>query len=447
MIAPPPSPAPSLQSSDRDLEKLEAQLPPVDGGAAAWKFLFGAFMIEAFTFGMINPYSILPYVGRTDLSIIGTLGTAFYFLGGPLATYLIRRYRRWQQEAIWVGLAISIIGLATSSWAPDFGTLVATQGVIFGLGLPLMVYPIFSMMNEWFVDRRGLALGIMCAATGFSGLFCPFVLELLLNKYGPSATLRLSAVALALLCGPILPFLKPRYPKSHNETTSQGSDFSFLKMPLFYFFALAGLLQGLGFYFPTIYLPSYATSLGYSDAIGALLLMICSLGQLFGQLAFGYWSDMRIKRFWMDERVPVEILVFISPFVSGISILAMWGVARSLPLLVVFAMFYGFFAGGFAVLWARMGTTLSPNPALALATLSIFACLKGIGNVVTGPVSSALVNPDVALGEYGIGRFSGIVMYSGACMMASAAVMVVWCAGRQLVRACKKKGEFCGCPK
>lgn len=34
-----------------DPENLSRPLPPVDGGPQAWKFLFGAFMIEAFQWG------------------------------------------------------------------------------------------------------------------------------------------------------------------------------------------------------------------------------------------------------------------------------------------------------------------------------------------------------------------------------------------------------------
>ncbi|KAL9028555.1 MAG: hypothetical protein Q9180_007147, partial [Flavoplaca navasiana] len=176
------------------------------------------------------------------------------------------------------------------------------------------------MLNEWFIDRRGLALGILCAATGVSGLFYPFVLEILLNKYGPATTLRVSAAALTVLCGPVLPLLKGRNPSSYHDTIPK-IDYSFFKMPLFYIFSLAALLQGLGYYFPTIYLPLYATSLGLSDHIGALLLVVVSVAQMLGQIAFGYSSDLRIKRLLMDKRVPVEVLVFISSLMSGIAIL------------------------------------------------------------------------------------------------------------------------------
>ena len=230
---------------------------------------------------------------------------------------------------------------------------MATQGVIFGMGILIMYYPVFNMLNEWFIDRRGLALGILCAATGFSGLFYPFVLEVLLDRYGPATTLRVSALALTVLCGPVLPLLHGRYPRSYHENIPKA-DCSFFKMPLFYIFSLAALLQGMGFYFPTIYLPSFATSLGLSDQMGASLLVVSSFAQMLGQVGFGYSSDLRIKRFWINERIPVESLVFISPLISGIAILGLWGMASSVLRLVAFASVYGIFAGGFVVLWARM---------------------------------------------------------------------------------------------
>ncbi|KAL8667197.1 MAG: hypothetical protein Q9202_000769 [Teloschistes flavicans] len=452
--APPSSPAPTLERAEQGVEKIEIQLPPADGGAEAWKFLFAAFMVEAFIFGFSLQFGVFqsyysthaPYAGRTDLSLIGTLETTPYFLGGPIATYLVHRYRRWQREVIWAGFVISIIGIGSASWAPDFGTLVATQGFVYGLGVLLIFYPIFSMMNEWFIERRGLAMGLFCGATGVTGMFLPFVLQILLDKYGPVITLRISTIGLIILIGPMLPMLKPRFPKDFHEEVPKA-DFSFLKMPLFYCFALAGILQGMAYYFPGFFAASYAESLGMSSTIGALQLVVAALGQLTGQIAFGYFSDLRLPGFWIDKRLPVEILVFISPFVSGVAVLALWGTARSLGMLIAFDIIFGFFGGGFVVLWARMSTTLSPNPALALPAFSAFACMRGVGNLLTGPVSAVLLTTDVKMTVYGIGRYENIIAYSGACMMASAAVMVVWSVFRKVGKRLERNGEFCGCPK
>ena len=240
-------------------------------------------IVFSLNYGVFQTYYFThpPFEGNANLSTVGTLGTASYYLGAPVATHLLRRYHRWQKEVIWTGRSVSVIGLVAANSAPDFGTLVATQGVVFSIGILVMYYPIFSMLNEWFIDRKGLALGILCSATGVSGLFYPFVLEILLNKYGPTTTLRVRAGALSVLCAPVLPLLKGRHLSSHHDTIPKIG-YSFFKMPLFYIFSLAALLQGLGYYFPTIYLPSYATSLGLSDRIGALLLVVVSVAQVLG---------------------------------------------------------------------------------------------------------------------------------------------------------------------
>ena len=318
---------------------------------------------------------------------------------------------------IWSGWTLSIIGLLAGSFAKDIGSLIATQGIIYSLGVLIMYFPIISMLNEWFVVKRGFALGVVSAATGISGTVMPFILEILLNKYGYPTTLRAVAVSLVVLTGPVLPVLKGRLPASQSSTAAR-TELSFFKKPMFYAFAASVLLQGLGHFFPSLYLPSYVNSLGQSSARGALVLALINLTAVFGQIAFGYFSD---------NRIPVQVLLFGSPTVCGVAIFTLWGLARSLPPLIIFSLIYGFFGGGYVVLWARMGTFLNKDdPTVALTTFGVFAFLKGIGNVAAGPISSALIIQTTELQQYAIGRYRGIVIYTGVCMFASSLAMVVW---------------------
>ena len=329
-------------------------------------------------------------------------------------TPLIRRWPRWRRQMIWTGWAISILSLVGASFATSIGALIVTQGALYSLGVTILYFPMISMLNEWFVAKRGLALGLVTAATGVSGVVMPFVLAVLLNKYGYETTLRAFAVALVVLTGPVLPMLKGRLPESPSAMAAR-SDGSFLRKPLFYFFAASVFCQGLGHFYPTLYLPSYANGLGYSPAVGALLLALFSFMQVFGQISCGYLSD---------HRVSVEMLAFVFPLISGITILTLWGLARSLTPLVVFSLLYGFWGGGYVVLWAKMGSELSDNSTVALTTFGIFAFLKGVGNVVTGPVSAELIRPQTTLEDYGVGRYKWIVSYSGVCMFVCSITMV-----------------------
>ena len=398
------------------------QLRPTDRGSAAWRFLFATFIIEAFiwgfplSFGVFQDYytSHPPFTGNPHVPVIGTIATGLFYLGAPFLVPLIRRWPRWRCQMIWLGWTVLIGSLVAASFCNTVVGLIMTQGVLYSTGTTVLYWPIISMLNEWFVSKRGLALGLICASTGVSGAVMPFVLAVVLDKYGYKVTLRAVAIFLVISTGPMLPMLKGRLPPSHSTVTARGAR-SFLTMPLFYFYAVSVLLQGLGYFYPTLYLPSYATALGYSPAIGALLLALFSVMQTFGQITCGYLSD---------RHVSVEMLAFVFPLISSISIFTLWGLARSLAPLIVFSLLYGFWGGGYVVVWSKMGLTLSEDPTVGLYTFGIFAFLKGVGNVITGPISGGLIQPQVVTFEYAVGRYKWVVSYSGICMFVCSVTMV-----------------------
>ena len=236
-----------------------------------------------------------------------------------------------------VGWALTVLGLIAASFASTVGVLIATLGVMFGVGFTIIYFPLISMLNEWFMARRGLALGIMQASAGLTGSAMPVAVAALLDKYGYAKTLRIVAIAIVVLTGPILPALRGRLPIPRNIGSKETAG-SLFRNPLFYFYSVSVFLQGLGNFFPTLYLPSYASNLGYNASVGALLLALFSLGQVFGQVASGYLSD---------KCVPLPILTSTLPFVSSLCILIIWGLARSFPMLAVFSLLYGFFGGGY----------------------------------------------------------------------------------------------------
>ena len=348
--------------------------------------------------------------------MVGTVATGIAYMGALFTTPLVKKYQRYQRHMIWAGWTLCIVSLIAGSFAKQIGTLILTQGVLYGLGALILYYPLISMVNEWFVKKRGLAYGILSTATGLTGIIMPFTLESLLNRYGYATTLRAIAAGIAILTGPCIPMLKGRLPPSHHSATRR-TDWSFLKRPLFYLYATSNMCQGLGYWFPGLFLPSYATSLGLTPTIGALLLALFSVAQVFGQLASGFLSD---------GHLPLHFLMFIFPFVAGIAAFTIWGFSHSLAPLIAFALLYGFFGAGYVVLWARMGTALSEDPTAAMATFSLFAFQKGVGNVLAGPISAALILGVTDTANYGVTRYQNIVIFTGAGMLLSSLSMGVW---------------------
>ena len=287
---------------------------------------------------------------------------------------------------------------------------------MYGLGFLIFYYPILSFVNEFWIERRGMAYGILCTSSGISGIVMPFAVEAMLNKYGYPTTLRAIAIGMAILTGPLIPLLKGRLPQSVHSTAGR-TDWSCLKKPLFWVYCTSNLMQGLGYFFPSLYLPSYATSIGLSSTKGALLLALLSISQVMGQLSFGYLSD---------HRVNLNLLIMISTLVSALASLALWGLARSLAVLVVFSFVYGFFGAGYVAMWARMGSAVSNEPTAALATFSLFCFGKGVGNVVAGPIGASLIRPLTNIESYGAMRYKAIILFMGSCMLGSTVSITAW---------------------
>lgn len=266
------------------------------------------------------------------------------------------------------------------------------------------------MVNEYWVTRRGMAYGILCGASGVSGSIMPFVLHALLWKYGYRTTLRAMALALTLLTGPLIPLLKSRLPSS-QQTTARKINWTFLRSHLFWIYSTSNLLQGFGYFFPSLYLPTYASSLNLGAKSGALLLALMSVSQVGGQFVFGFLSD---------RKVPVNILACLSTTIAAISCLTMWRLGESLSVLIIFAIMYGFFGAGFTAIWARMSTAITEDVTAGPMVFSLLNFGKGIGNVLAGPIGGFLISNSRSAGAVTSVSYRWIIVFTGVCMFSSA---------------------------
>ncbi|KAI1868718.1 uncharacterized protein JN550_006293 [Neoarthrinium moseri] len=398
--------------------RLGQDLAPVDGGAAAWRLLCAAFMFETLlwgfplSFGVFQEYysNIPEFANNRYISVVGTIASGFGYLGAPFIMPFTQRYQRWQRQMIWVGWPICIGGLVLGSFASTLEVLILTQGVAYGFGFLIFYYPILSMVNEYWIARRGMAYGVLCGASGVSGTVMPFVLQALLAKYGYKTTLRAVAVALALLTGPVIPLLKGRLPPSERASIPR-INWTFFRSPLFWVYSVSNLLQGFGYFFPSLYLPSYASSLKLGSKSGALLLALMSVCQVGGQFVFGLLSD---------RKVPLDILACLSTVVAAIACLTTWRLAQSLPVLMIFAMVYGFFGAGFTAIWARISTAITDDVTSGPMVFSLLNFGKGIGNVLAGPIGGFLVSNSKPAGTPSSSPYHWVIVFTGVCMFASA---------------------------
>lgn len=207
-------------------------------------------------------------------------------------------------------------------------------------------------------------------------------MQIFLDKYGYKITLRAWAVALFVLTAPLLYFVKPRVPLSQS-TQTRRIDFSFLNTKIFGILQACNVIEALGFFLPSIYLPSYARTIGASSVESALTLVVFNVASVFGCVAMGSIVD----------KYHVTTCIVVSTIGSTIGIFVIWGFSVSLAPLYVFCIIYGLFAGSFTSTYPGIMRAVQKKKNSAEPVM-VFACLaagRGVGNVASGPLSEILI--------------------------------------------------------
>ncbi|THW31083.1 putative MFS monocarboxylate transporter [Aureobasidium pullulans] len=413
------------------LHQTSFSLPPADGGKDAWMVLVSCFFIEALTWGFPfaygvfqDHYSRLPeFEGNNSLlPAIGTTTTGIMYFGAPIVYSVCRRWPHFRKMSVIAGFVVIIASLIGASLATTPFQLLATQGILYGIGGAAHYFPAFLYLDEWFFARRGTAYGIVWAGGGAAGVALPLTMQWILSEYGFRTALRVWAVTSIILATPAMFFLKGRLPVHHASTGPQKVEIGFLKDPAFWIFLSGNIIQGLGYFLPTYYMPSFARAVGLKPIAGTIAVSLTNVSTMLGSVIAGWFVD----RYHVTTGVNICILG------TSISIFLFWGFAIYAPMLYIFAISYGIFAGGFASTWAGVIAPLRhkcPNVETGMV-VTLFAAGKGLGSVISGPLSGALVDADGWSGRGGFAWGSGyglLILFTGC----TAAAQIVGWFGKQ----------------
>lgn len=249
-------------------------------------------------------------------------------------------------------------------------------------------------------------------------------MQWLLNTYGFSTTLRIWSITCFILTAPFTFYVKPRIPLSQAPYV-RTFNLRFLYRAPFTLLQAGNILESLGFFLPNIYLPTYARSVvGATSLLASLTIVLYNVASVFGCVLMGCLVD----------RLPVTTCILISTVGATVGVFVLWGTALNLPLLYIFCVVYGLFAGSFTCTWSGVMRDVTVRMRGAVDPGMVFACLaagRGIGNVVSGPLSEALMGKGAdwhAELAYGSG-FGPLIVFTGV----SAALGGLSCVGRVVV--------------
>lgn len=222
---------------------------------------------------------------------------------------------------------------------------------------------------------------------------------------------RVWSFVLFALTAPLLYFVKPRLPVSRT-TRSRPFDFSFLKSSTFGILQTGNIIESFGYFLPSIYLPTYARSLGAGSLASTLTVILFNIASVVGCLIMGSIVD----------KYHVTTCILLSTIGSTAGVFLFWGLSASLPLLYLFCVVYGLFAGSFSSTWPGIMKEVQKkrsraDPGMVFAWL---AAGRGIGNVVSGPLSETLLKGKPWLGQAALGYgsgYGGVIVFTGVTAM------------------------------
>jgi MFS family permease len=153
------------------------------------------------------------------------------------------------------------------------------------------------------------------------------------------------------------------------------------------------LFQNLSYMPVSIYIPTYAASLGLSSTKGNLALSLFNVATTFSRFAIGFLSDRR----------SYLTITAVATFVSSLLAFLVWGLAASsLATLLVFAISFALFAGGFSSTWSPAARDLAaPNQQQNTFLFGLFGAVKGVATVLGPLVAAQIYHPIAQKREYG----------------------------------------------
>ncbi|KAH6976242.1 major facilitator superfamily domain-containing protein [Ilyonectria sp. MPI-CAGE-AT-0026] len=427
------------EAGEKSIPDAQPSVSPSDHGKDAWLFLAACFFVDALAWGFPNSFGVFQeyysghalFAGSAMIPVIGTCTLGIMYLTMPLIMGFQRLYPRFGRWSPVIGLSIMSISLGIGSYSQTTTHLMVSQGIFFAIGSSILYCPCLLYLEEWFIERRGLAFGGFLSGTGLSGSVLPLLLEHFLGRHGFRTTLRIWAVSLVVLTVPLAYFIKPRLPTA-STSHLRPFRFGFALNRTFILFQASNIFQALGYSLLLVYLPTYARAIGASHFLSAFTLVLVNFASMVGCAGMGVLTD----------RYHVTVCFLISAVGSTLSTFLVWGFATEIPTLFFFCVLYGLFAGSYPSAWPGIprhmsqSTTQKWNPhndgqagldsTMVLGVLSIG---RGIGSTTSGPLSHALINGlpwfEEVYGGYGTG-YGPLIVVSGVCAIISGMSVLWW---------------------
>jgi MFS family permease len=147
----------------------------------------------------------------SDIAWIFTVQLALLFAPGPLFGRLADTYA--PAPVFHPGAFLCIFSLCMTSLTTEFYQIFLAQGLAFGIGAGAVFTASTVCVGQWFVRRRGLAIGIVTTDSSLGGVIYPIFLNKLIQDVGLAGALRYAALLMGILLGASCFMIQARLPR------------------------------------------------------------------------------------------------------------------------------------------------------------------------------------------------------------------------------------------
>ena len=290
----------------------------------------------------------------------------FMAVTSPIAGRLVERYSARlviSLSAVAECIGFIILSQMDSLWHYYIGYAIVGIGVS-GASVVTSTY----VVSQWFVRRRGMAIGIMSTGLGLAGIvYSPLVGLSLIPNLGWSYSYLILAMSIAILIVPLSVFVVKSKPEDiglspdgvstppltyiEEPTTSASEGLTTraaIATPAFWLIALAFLMHSSHLGVAQSQTP-HLTDLGFPVSVPATATVILAIGSVIGQFFYG----------WLCDHINIKFATTISLAITAVSIIIFMSISgESAEIMIwIYAALFGFGASGWLPTMSMLTST------------------------------------------------------------------------------------------
>jgi MFS family permease len=352
-------------------------------------------------------------------AVLGAVSMTASFLSGKIIQKV------GLKKLIMIGCLSLLMGYAVMYFASNI-IMVYLSAAFIGVALSWAgVICVGSVVPNWFIEKRGLILGLVMAASGVGGFIGNPVVSYIMNAGGWRMACLVTLGIMAVLLIPSMLAIKGRPedvnqkplgydPLPGKEQAAAGPEFrDSLKSPAFIFLAFTLLVFGMLVSGVSPHVAGLITEKGFSIVFSGTALALISATNTLGSILLGVINDKAGIR---------AVMTWVS--LCGLTAMVTLFVASSQPAIIIFALIFG--------LAMPASGSLVPMLTVSLFGMKSFPQLLGITNGIIGfmGIFSAVIIGiihDVS-GSYNI----AIVVVGGLVVLGYVAFLAAYRGSRKL---------------